>query len=66
MKNGKWIGALIVGIVALLAVVLAFKLLTGALSLLHGALDTVLGIALIAALVLIVIWMFRYAAKKKK
>ncbi len=66
MKKLGWAGMLVVAVVAVAVLVLAFKLLSGALGLVHGALDTVLGLALILGLVAIVIWMFRYAAKKRK
>ncbi len=46
-------------------IVLAVKLISGAFALVHGALDTVLGVVLILGLVAIVAWMFAYAKKKK-
>ena len=46
-------------------VVLAVKLISGAFALVHGALDTVLGIVLILGMLAIVGWMFAYAKKKK-
>jgi len=63
MKTGK----IILGILVLAAAVglirLTIKLLTGAFAVLTGALNTLLGIAVIVALLVIVIWMFSYAKK---
>ena len=62
----KWIAGLAALIVLVFALVLAVKLVSGAFSVVHGALDTVLGIVLILALLILVAWMFLYAAKKRK
>ena len=58
-------------IVVLLAVVvfvgmLAVKLISGAVTLVSGLFNTVLGVLLILGLIALVIWMFAYAGKKKK
>ena len=58
-------------LVVLLAVVvfvgmLAVKLISGAVTLVSGLFNTVLGILLILGLIALVIWMFAYAGKKKK
>ncbi|MBS5432839.1 MAG: hypothetical protein KHY12_03630 [Firmicutes bacterium] len=66
MKAGKIIGSIIAFLVAIGIIVLAVKLISGAFSLLGGLIDAVLGLAVFVALVAIVIWMFRYAAKSKK
>ncbi|PWM19839.1 MAG: hypothetical protein DBX49_01665 [Clostridia bacterium] len=66
MKAGKIIGAIIALLVVIGIIVLAVKLISGAFSLLGGLIDAVLGLAVVVALVAIVIWMFRYAAKSKK
>lgn len=66
MKAGKIIGAIIALLVVIGIIVLAVKLISGAFSLLGGLIDAVLGLAVFVALVAIVIWMFRYAAKSKK
>lgn len=66
MKAGKIIGALIALLVVIGIIVLAVRLISGAFSLLGGLIDAVLGLAVVVALVAIVIWMFRYAAKSKK
>lgn len=52
--------ALIIG-----GVILAVKLISGALALVGGLFNTILGLLVIVALIAIVIWMFRYAAKKR-
>ena len=44
---------------------LAAKLISGAISIVSGAFNAVLGIIVIFALVVIVVWMFLYAAKKR-
>ena len=58
-------------IVVVLAVVvfigmLAVKLISGAVTLVSGLFNTILGILLILGLIALVIWMFAYAGKKKK
>ncbi len=64
--NAKKIGWLILALAVVIGgVVLAVKLISGAFALVHGALDTVLGIVLILGMVAIVAWMFAYAKKKK-
>ena len=63
MKNGKLIAGILTGIFLIGGIILLFKLLSGAFSLLGSFLNTILGIALILGLILIVIWMFRYAKK---
>lgn len=66
MKAGKIIAAAAGAAVAVGIVVLAYKLISGAVGLLGGLIDAVLGLLVILALLAIVIWMFRYAAKNKK
>lgn len=54
----------IIAAAVLLAVIIgAVKLVTGIIG---GAFNLILGIAVIIALIVIVIWMFAYANKKKK
>ena len=58
-------------IVVVLAVVifvgmLAVKLISGAVTLVGGLFNTVLGILLILGLIALVVWMFAYAKKKRK
>ena len=62
--NKKTIYAILAAIVALALVVLLIRVVSGAFSLLSGAVNAVLGVAVILALVIIVIWMFRYASRK--
>lgn len=65
MKLSKILAVLVVlGLVCGFAA-LAIKLVAGAVSVISGLLNTLIALALIAALVLIVIWMFRYASKHK-
>ncbi len=62
--NKKTIYAILTAIVALALVVLLIRVVSGAFSLLSGAVNAVLGVAVVLALVIIVIWMFRYAGRK--
>ena len=57
----------IVFAVLAIAAVLVFgvKLISGAISIIGGAFNAVLGIVVILALVAIVIWMFAYAKKNR-
>ena len=65
--NGKKIGGLILALAMIIGgVILAVKLISGALALAHGILDTILGIAVLLALAVIVVWMFAYAKKHRK
>lgn len=66
MKNlKKLIPVIFLLAVLLVAVILVFKLLSGAVSIVKGAFNAVLGIGVLLALVLIVLWMFSYAKKHK-
>ena len=56
------------GLVLALIIVFAslvFKLISGAIGIISGLLNTVLAIVVIAATVFIVLWMFKYASKNK-
>ena len=65
--NLKKIGGLILAALLLIGgVILAVKLISGAFALVHGALNTILGIVVILALLAIVAWMFAYARKNRK
>ena len=66
MNLKKLGGLLLAALLIIGGVVLAVKLLSGALALVHGALNTVLGIVVLIALVAIVAWMFSYAKKMRK
>jgi len=58
-------GALL-ALVVIGALLLVFRLLTGVFALASGLLNTLLGLAIVVALVAIVAWMFSYAKKHKK
>ena len=62
MKNGI-LGKILTILVILVLLGLAISLVTGVFRLLSGALNTILGVALVVGLVLIVLWMFRYAKR---
>lgn len=47
------------------ALTLGVKLISGAISLVSGLFNTILGIAVIIALIIIVVWMLSYAAKNR-
>lgn len=65
--NLKKIGGLILAALLLIGgVILAIRLISGAFALVHGALNTILGIVVILALLAIVAWMFAYARKNRK
>ncbi len=66
MKNKGLIPTLCILLLVAAVIVVVIRLASGVFSLLHGALDAVVGIVLIAALVVLVIWMFAYASKKKR
>ena len=65
MNKNKIISIVIALAVAVGVLVLAAKLISGAISIVSGAFNAVLGIIVIFALVVIVVWMFLYAAKKR-
>lgn len=66
MNKNKIISIVIALAVAVGVLVLAAKLISGAISIVSGAFNAVLGIIVIFALVVIVVWMFLYAAKKDR
>ena len=61
----KLLRAAIPIVLLVLAAIIVIRLITGAFRLVGGALNTILGIVVVLALVAIVIWMFSYAKKKK-
>lgn len=65
MKLGKILPVVLLGLLAILAVVLVAKLIAGAASIITGAFNAILGLVVIIALVINVVWMFRYARKHK-
>ena len=61
------IAVFVLAIVAVIAVVsVVIKLISGAAAIVTGAPNTILALAVIAALIVIVVWMFSYAKKMKK
>lgn len=66
MNLKKYLGPALALILVIGVIVIALRLISGAVSLAGGVLNTVLGIVLILALAAIVIWMFGYASKKRK
>ena len=60
--------AVIVGLLAAagVAIFLIYKLVSGLLGLIAGAIDVVIGLVVILALAALVIWMFAYARRKRK
>ena len=64
MKKSSII-ATVIGALVLIAIISIISLiLKGVFHLAGGLLDTVLGIIIVLALIVLIIWMFRYAAKK--
>ncbi len=65
MKISKVLISLVIfGLLCTLAALL-IKLISGAVSIITGLLNAVIALVVIAALVIIVIWMFRYASRHK-
>ena len=61
MNNKKIVYAALAALVAIALIVLLIKIVSGAFTLLNGTFNTIIGLIVIIALVVIVIWMFRYA-----
>lgn len=60
------IAFLIFGVIAAIAVVaIILKLIAGAASIITGALNTVIALFVIIALIVIVVWMFSYAKRHR-
>ena len=59
----KKLGSVLFALVALALIIGAIVLVV---KLVHGALNTILGILVIIALIVIVIWMFSYANRMRK
>lgn len=60
------IAFLIFGVIAAIAVVaIILKLIAGAATIITGALNTVIALAVIIALIVIVVWMFSYAKRHR-
>ena len=65
MKIGKLLPVILVCLLAVFAVILVEKLIAGAASIITGAFNAILGLVVIIALVIIVVWMFSYARKHR-
>ena len=63
MDSKKIVYAALAALIAIALIVLLIKIVSGAFTLLNGTFNTVIGLIVIIALVVIVIWMFRYASK---
>ena len=61
MDSKKIVYAALAALVAIALIVLLIKIVSGAFTLLNGTFNTIIGLIVIIALVVIVIWMFRYA-----
>lgn len=66
MKKSSIVITVIAAFVLFAAIWIVTALLKGAFHLAGGLLDTVLGIVIVLALIVLIIWMFRYASKNKK
>ena len=61
----KLSGIILIVLVIVGALTLGIKLISGAIGLVSGLFNTILGIAVIIALIIIVVWMLSYAAKNR-
>ena len=61
MDSKKIVYAALAALIAIALIVLLIKIVSGAFTLLNGTFNTIIGLIVIIALVVIVIWMFRYA-----
>ena len=60
------IAFLLFGVIAAIAVIaIVLKLIAGAATIITGALNTVIALAVIIALIVIVVWMFSYAKRHR-
>ena len=66
MNTGKLIIMIVAAAVVVGLIGLGIKLIAGLFGLLGSFFNLLLGIAVVLALVIIVVWMFRYAAKNGK
>ena len=60
----KTIYAVLSAVVLIAVIVLLVKLVGGAVTVVNAGFNTALGVVLVIALVMIVVWMFLYARKK--
>ena len=67
MKNHRTflIASVVVAVLICLCIIIV-KSVSGAIALFNGVFNTILGIIIIIALLLLVLWMFHYANKNKK
>ena len=63
-QNKKVFDALVTAAVVA-AIVLVVKIISGAITLISGLFNVILGVIVVLAVIALVIWMFRYAAKHK-
>ena len=63
MNGKKLVYAILAAAAAIALAVLLGKIVSGAFGLLSGAVNAVLGIAVLAALVVLVVWMFAHARR---
>lgn len=61
--NKKIVYAALAALIAIALIVLLIKIVSGAFTLLNGTFNTIIGLIVIIALVVIVVWMFRYASR---
>ena len=61
--NRKTLYVLLAAAVVIGLLVLLIRIVSGAVSIVGGAFNTLLGLAVVAALVVIVVWMFAYARR---
>ena len=61
--NRKTLYVLLTAAVVIGLLVLLIRIVSGAVSIVGGAFNTLLGLAVVAALVVIVVWMFAYARR---
>lgn len=61
--NKKLVSVILAVALVIALAVLLVKVVSGAFGLLNGAVNAVLGVAVLAALAIIVIWMFAYARR---
>lgn len=65
MNAGKIAGIVVLAGLIIGALILIFKLISGAVGIIGGFFNLILGLVVIIALIVIVIWMFSYAKRNK-
>ena len=63
MNNKKLVYALIAAAVVIAVIVLLIRVVSGAFSVVSSGFNAVLGVVVVLALVIIVVWMFAYAKR---